>query len=315
MMSSSSNFIAEKLLSLKDMAWLLATKKQRRLKKGIQFNCLILDRARNNDELTDFLIFLAQQRQHIPELRFQLIVRSPTESGYHWSTLDVCIKPDSIQFFLIDAANVLSEVLPMFIAIHTHFPNSIIRYSGGQLQVDGVNCATFAYDHAVRLAKIPNLHEELAKIEHQGAIGIYPSYAAYIQVMINSDPVLFSKLDQKKLCEIISLMRYVSLNKFPASFGPLIRNMQDLPNLKASFFPKRMSGNDRDELEKYLSSRVQTKLKDGEEVTHNISIDQKRERIKRKALLFQQAQSAENFEKALVEPRNYREASIFRSNK
>lgn len=267
--------------SVEAMAVAVADKKNRRAKKGLEFNCFVLDG--DADEFADFVSLLEKNKKDIfDKTRFQIVYRTrtvnnPPHHGYHWSAADVQIKNNKLSFYLIDAAGVLPVILECCVLIKKCSPTAIIRYSGGMIQNSPKNCATFSLDHVYRLAKIQNLHEKLEAI---------PEDACSIDSFL--DVVSQYGFDREWMAENITYIPVVRLSIYP-EFGPLFRNMQSVTTLKEVFFKKELnlSGNDQQSLVDYVNTRI---IKQGKKEQNHAMI-KKRESIRAKAVKFLQSPS------------------------
>ncbi len=236
----------------------VALKKMRRKAKNLDFNCYILDYA----ELPVFFVSLEiiKLRDQKGKARFQIIYR---EEG-HWSVVDVNVKAGKFEFFLLDAAGTQYKLSEALSWIRPIFPESVVYFSLGYIQKDWHNCATFALDHAYRLAKILDLYTILDGLKnHKSA-------------------------DDNNLVVI-------PIEKFPAKFGPLLRNMQstDLLQEKINLVDDVCMGNDSQLLKDYLAGHLQ---KDNKSKFINNKINNKREKIRKKTHQFVQKLSEEQYE-------------------
>lgn len=283
------------------MALMIARKKMHRNAKGFSFNCFVLDRNHetNKDELENFLKYLEQQKTKLPDnTRFQILYATRYGEGVHWSVADIRIKHTIIEFYLLDAACAFETVLPAIITINEICPTAIVRYSGIAAQRDVVNCATFAIDHVFRLSMIPFLHDCLSSIEHQGPLGSYTSATDYLDKL--STETTFAHLDRAKCKMVIPGIKYVSQLKFPAHFGPLLRNMQSIKTLEENFSPLMM-GNNNKSLMEYVNLRTEG-YGHGKK---NMAIIYKREKLKEKTADFIRFMSKEALSSIIKNRTNY----------
>lgn len=305
----------EPIFSSNAMRIVIAEKRQRRAKNNLVFNCLVLDREAKSDELVEFLESLEKQKLIMPNnTRFQFVYRTKCDTPvgtYHWSTGDVRINDGKLEFYLIDAASHLPGVLKAFTMINTKCPGAVIRYSGGSMQRDGHNCATFAVDYAICLAKIDNLHDKLKPLEHKGNIGRFASYSDYLISAIKTDPTIINGLNLQAVLDVIKQIKYISASAdFTVEFGPLFRNMQYLKFLADVIIPKGMRGNKTQSLEEYITQRnsfPQDLLRNSTEIlehTKNIAIDKKRVNIKSKAAQFLRQLTDSAFDQIVYESEN-----------
>lgn len=249
------------------MATIIACKQARRSAKGLEFNCFILS---NYDNLDNFInLFSLLKEPNFPDTRFQIIYRPP--SSFHWAVADIKMKGGKLEIYFLDAApNPLPDNIKKI--IRSECPGALIRYSYGGIQHDPDNCATFALDHAYRLAKIHDLHEQLQTIE------VLQSYKCRHQIK--------DRLPKSNLHPV-----EIFLTDCPSksNLGPLVRNMQSLTTLESDFFKKELLGNDRQSLEEYVMNRVTNRK--------NTAIILKRENIKRKAKKFLTPLDKQGYEK------------------
>lgn len=186
----------------------IADKKKRRAKKGLEFNCIMLNREDvNGDELVKCLRFLEKEKLNIPNnTRFQMICgsRAVRRDFHHWSAIDVLVKDGKLHFYVLDAANVSYAVVSIMREIYLNCPNSVMTYTSGFMQRDQFNCATFSLDHVFRLAKILDLHEQLAKMQHD----IEWHFAGDVDMTER----LMSVAIDNDAKNAVSAIKYVSLN-------------------------------------------------------------------------------------------------------
>jgi hypothetical protein len=204
-------------------------------------------------ELDEFLIQLKSNCEKLPNnTRFQVIYRS----GPHWSNMDIVYHQGKMHFYLLDAAEDPSVFLAMS-AIHRIYPEASIVYTGGGIQKDSSNCATFALDQAFRLSKLPNLHESLlihaAEEKDQSKMAKNLEKAIQKELFTTFLPPGFNK---EEAIQAVHKAKFVPLNHFPPEFGPLIRNMQSVTQLKSHFFAKKLKGSNKLDLESYLSDKI-----------------------------------------------------------
>jgi hypothetical protein len=288
----------------------VADKKRRRARKGLEFNCIVLDRAATNgDELVNLLMLLEREKSRISNnTRFQIVCRTKEGSRNHWTAMDVMVKDGELQFYLLDAANSLPSVLSAISVIHANCPNAVIRYSGGQMQADGHNCATFSLDHVFRMAKMPHLHEQLSKMEHTGALGKHSNYSEYMANMLAKHPEIANGRPVGEVLSALRYLKYVSVDSFTSDFGPLLRNMQNYETLEEKFFPKNMQGNDRVDLKTYVDARTehhQRSMYSPSEPRNN-GIVKKRKKIKSKAALYLKDLDEKDFKSAIEKNSDYK---------
>jgi hypothetical protein len=157
----------ESQLSPNEMAIAVDTVKAHAAKKSFSFNCAVLAAVKNDvSELENFLLTLEKNKNSYPDnTRIQyLFGHQASDERMHWTTTDIRIKDGNLEFYLLDAASVTSGLIQQIALIQKIFPNAVVRSSELLIQKDSENCAWFALDHAMGLAKIPDLHEQLASI-------------------------------------------------------------------------------------------------------------------------------------------------------
>lgn len=286
-------------LSFREMVALAITKKARRLTKGLSFNCLVIDCEKKAPySCVDFLNTI-QSLPNTTSGRAQVIFKN----GIHWSTADIQIKNGQIaSVFFIDAAGLLGHIQPFAAAVQ-QIETAKVYYSGGGIQVDGVNCGGLAFDHACCLSKIGDLHEQLASI-HSKRQPFQNLLEALKQAQL-SEPVKnqidFSPFDS---------IQFVAFTDFPSTFGPLLRNMQFTQSLHSLMKTKNnFFGNSKTEtLPQYFLNRSRGKKTDvlleqcwpevltlttsythPDSFTHNVLIERKVISIKTKAVTYLQS--------------------------
>lgn len=262
-----------------------------RKKKGLDFNCVVLDRDKqitlgvekkesgeSIDELEALLIKLNKEKESLPEgSRFQIIYRTTTrrpnkenpdqfEVGCHWSTADVQINKGKIHIYLLDAANFIPSVASSIALIHSKCPDCVLTYSGGEIQDDTENCATFSLDHAFRLSKILGLHAQLAQdinilkteLKESKMENILDErFREVVMNKLKDKPGLLKdyKIDLDLLKKALNQVIFFPVDAFNLSFAPLIRHKQNFVKIKQlALRPyKDAKGNDTLSLLDYVS--------------------------------------------------------------
>jgi hypothetical protein len=263
-----------------DMAIAVANKKIRKLKKGITFNCAVLDtrKAHNSNDLVTFLILLEQKKLTLPDLtRLQMVFVTGLGSG-HWTTIDVQIQNKKLSFFILDAADSILPVMLATVIIHENCPDASIKYCGGKIQFDDGSCDQFAFDHAVCLSKIPNLHEELDKLPKNKpnvdkvSKQEFASFKDRIHssldrggksLLVNlSNDIFFiceREEDVKERAKVaLSHLDHIDVDILPSTFSSLLRNTQSITQLNKIYVRKdftKAKGNDKELLPDYLAIR------------------------------------------------------------
>jgi hypothetical protein len=304
------------------MALAIATKKNRRLEKGLPFNCFIADRTAPVDEFIKLLKLLEREKSkpNPPDMRFQLVCcmpgqglpneekqtyQNPQALFNHWLAMDIVMEKGKLKFFLLDAANSLPHILSNTLAIFQFCPGAQICSELGNLQRDSDNCATFTFDHVCRLAKIDSFHDTITTIFAKRST----EFIGLTKKIINNglphfdafSPRLFTKKDLKELQRYMdeqpSQFIMLPLSSFPKEFGPLIRNLQSISVLRDNFFKKELDGNDKVTLKSYVLKRE----KDGQ----NVGIELKKTKIKSKTFEFVNLLSEEIANKIIDLQRDY----------
>ncbi|CEK09733.1 hypothetical protein [Legionella hackeliae] len=273
-------------LSIDTMSVVVDYYTQKARKKAINFNCFVLARDNGDgDEFLDFLSILQENKEHFPDYtRFQVMF---LDSG-HWSAMDVRIKNGCLEFFIIDAANSLPQVLSAITAIHEKCPDSLTTYSGGSMQADEDNCAYFALEHAYALAKIPDLHDTLKEHVNTGKIGPFKNYVSFIESLIHQDTRILRTLAQDRVLNAVDKLQYVPTINFPKHFGSLLKHMQHLSIFDNHFAKKGFIRHNKKTLDAYIKDHTKPFKKDTYSQPHdrNFSIIDKIAKIKMNVLAY-----------------------------
>lgn len=290
-------------LSLEAMA--MATAQLNHNKKHVGFHCFVLSR----NELADFLIELEKSKTILSEgTRFQLLLKDtsilPPLVIDHWSSMDVLLKNNELEFILVDAANCLPTLLYLFTTIHSYCPNAQISQLSIMIQADEDNCAYFALSHAWSLSKIIDLHNQVTLCEKKD-IGDYNSYKEYVNSIIENTPHIIERLNKEKLMAVLEKVNYISMRSVPKNFGSLFKNTQFLSNFFDSFAPSYLIRNNGQSVFNYIMKHSkQDPCETYGWHLKNKAIQYKKNKIKNRTLLYLQSLSEEKYISILSDRHN-----------
>lgn len=294
-------------LSVEAMQVIMSYKKEQRGAKELDFTCYVLEM----DELDDFLGYLNNHSTQIPDgTRFQVVLRDKSNRAIaHWSNLDIKKDNDTFKFYCMDAANDLVSTVKTTHKIEKAFPESVVRYSGTTIQSDETNCASFAMDAAFRLAKIPDLHEQLPNFDCTGKVGTYDNYQSFLGSALEQkvrngktgcDLLVSQGLTDSEIKAAAKKIVYIpSDSSFPAHFGPLFRNIQSIT--RSEGLSNIYMGNDEISLSEYIAERT---IRGTEGKPINIAVEMKRNKIKENAVQYLEKNES-NFDSIMNERKNY----------
>jgi hypothetical protein len=156
------------LLSPEEMAITVDTVKEHAAKKGMTFNCPVLvGTDKDLSELETFLLTLEKNKDNYPNnTQFQYLFNYTVDSSMsnlmpHWTSANVHIVDGQIKFYLLDAANLIDGFIVQFALINKYCPGAEITATHLKIQKDYENCGYFSLDHAIGLARIPDLPKKL----------------------------------------------------------------------------------------------------------------------------------------------------------
>jgi len=266
------------------MAMVVATKKASRAKKGLPFNCLVVSRynfiedepTQFNCELTDLFKDLNKKmNKSQAEFRFQVLY----QNFGHWSTLDIAFKAGQLSFYLIDSIKTessLTSVLPLIASI---LPRAHLNYTGGPFQYDMGSCGVFAFDSASCLARIPDLHEQLTRLENTP----FPQTGKVMGISIGQ-PHSF---------------KYIAPEQLSGDLAPLLRNIQSFETLKeyCALNPSLETSKGSYRHKRTLKEKIEQHTRKGKTITksHNYSVYDKNVSMKKKTLVFLKALTEADF--------------------
>lgn len=270
-------------VSLEAMTIIIESLKIRAKSKGFIFNCLALSRnlRGKEDELDQFLGQLARYKHDLPDkARCQLVI----EIDSHWSCIDIQLRNAQPEFFMLDAADSYI-VVPTVASIHKRFPEALIRYCGGKIQVDEGNCNFFALSHAWGMAKIPDLHDQLVSAIH-GETKTVPS--SKIEKIIHLLKLEDSHLidDEESIKIAYGKIENIRINDIPKSFGVLLKTIQHLRFFKAEFESKGFLRSKGKLLDPYVAKHTKDVINEIEKplTMRNTAIQHVRNKLFRMAL-------------------------------
>lgn len=212
-------------ISLEAMTIIIESLREKARDKGFTFNCLALSRQYRGrfDELRQFLDTLEQSMDKLANLsRCQILV----EIESHWTCIDIRIREGKPEFYILDAAN-SPFLLPTAACIHQRYPDTLIRYSGGNLQVSEGNCKFFAIAIALGMARIPDLHDHLATaIRDESKIIAAGQIDAIVDELIADD--FCSASAREPIRKAYEKIECLPIENMPACFGELLKTIQHL---------------------------------------------------------------------------------------
>ncbi|GEM_PF-5515105 len=252
--------------TIEQMSMALAYKQaKRKEKKGSELNYFLIDCSTTETEnLRTFLLYLNHNKFVVPDrTRFQVSY----VYGSHWSAIDIFIRNNNVEFYILDAANNWSKMLMLSMYIQRFIPSAIIRHSGYtqhevfSLQTDLYSCGTFSYDHLVLLSEMKSLPDQLPDLENKFPINGFPDYYS---MLVNSIedllkkgelcPFLTANLSAAK--EAAKIVRLVPIQNFTPEMGPLLRNAQSLSMLRETVDWDKLKGNKNTTLHQYIIPRI-----------------------------------------------------------
>lgn len=284
-------------VSLEAMTIIIESLKIRARSKGFVFNCLALSRnlRGKEDELDQFLGQLECYKHDLPDnSRCQIVV----EIDSHWSCIDIRLRNDQPEFFMLDAADSYI-VVPTVASIHKRFPEALIRYCGGKIQVDEGNCNFFALSHAWGMAKIPDLHDQLLFAIHDEAKTVPASkIEKIIHLLKLEDPHLID--DEESIKVAYGKIENIRINDVPKSFGVLLKTIQHLRFFKTEFESKGFLRSKEKPLDPYVAKHTKYVINETDKAltTRNTAIQHLRKKLFHMALEYLENHQ-ENIKKVL----------------
>ncbi len=279
-----------------------AINKSRKQKNRKNINCLALTSHIDNSESNELKILINQLKEEIKNIpenyRIQIVYNDHDEQDsrmfIHWTSIDIILRNGQIEFFILDAANSLPNVLNTIEIIHNCCPEANITYSGGEIQHDNQNCGYFALDHAVAMAGIENLHDAFPQEPDT-------EFYDYIQLLINSGANELARfLPSIKESKI----KYVMLGNFPQNFGSLLKNVQGLSMYERIYKHNNFMRNNKKPLNDYINAHIKfiaSRSLTAPPKAQNTAIIYKKNKIQEKSRLFLNQINREMLNKILVE--------------
>lgn len=302
---------------------------------ALKLNTAVLSAAGDDlSELREFLTTLEKNKKNYPDnTRFQYLFNYSVDerSISHWSTVDIRISNGELEFYLLDGTNRLPGFSEQIALIEKICPNAKVRSTELGIQVDSESCAYVALSHAMSLAKIPDLHQQLGSIpevkqdnskftsmftydqslalckkyESEASVGPYSSLQSNFNilslqleqdysVLVSSSAITANKMASALISALYKLQP-ISRDMLPKTLGSLFKNTQ-----RMSFNPAGYIRSNEEPLDVYFAKHKKTYMIKNVGLNERNAINDKSDKIKSATQQFLQDQTDQQLDNIVV---------------
>ncbi len=312
-------------VSAEQMTCLVKAEKEYLAKKGIEFNCAILQGEKDQvDELKNFLTSLKANLSDHPDgmrISYLFSYRVNPSKLTHWTGTDVRILNGKPEFYILDSVGYWPDLFIQILKIYHIFPNAKITYSPLSIQDDIENCAYFALYTLVASRK-KNIHDLSDKTHPACDNKVNENWIKLLVAMASHGKcedddkglsslhyalrnIFFENLSSDLIPALRKIL-YIPSENIPKEYGSLFKNTQ-----KKEFKSEDYICHNGKTLTSIIRKNQQEIIKNNKIKITNMRIYKWREKIKQRGLAYIQNEEKVDNSTAQVNDDSLKNQSIF----